>query len=43
MTGWSPLVAAAEQKTALQELSRSDMCGEADRARAILLTSPGLD
>ena len=38
MTGWPPLVAATEQRTALQELSRSVMRGEADRARAILLT-----
>ena len=31
----------AEQKAALQELSRSDVRGEADRARAILLTLQG--
>ena len=41
MPGRSPLVATAEQKTALQELSRSDVRGEADRARAILLTLQG--
>ena len=37
MPGRSPLVATAEQKAALQELSRSDVRGEADRVRAILL------
>ena len=36
MPGRSPLVATAEQKAALQELSRSDVRGEADRARAVL-------
>ena len=41
MPGRSPLVAPAEQKAALQELSRSDVRSEADRARAILLTSQG--
>ena len=41
MPGRSPLVATAEQKAALQELSRSDVHGEADRARAILLTLQG--
>ena len=41
MPGRSPLVATAEQKAALQELSRSDVRGEADRARAILLTLEG--
>ena len=41
MPGRSPLVATAEQKAALQELSRSDVRGEADRARAILLTLQG--
>ena len=41
MPGRSPLVATAEQKAALQELSRSDVRGEADRARAVLLTLQG--
>ena len=41
MSGRSSLVATAEQKVALQELSRSDVRGEADRARAILLTLEG--
>ena len=41
MPGRSPLVATAEQKAALQELSRSDVRGEADRARAVLLTLEG--
>ncbi len=41
MAGRSSLVATAEQKAALQELSRSDVRGEADRARAILLTLEG--
>ena len=41
MPGRSPLVATAEQKAALQELSRSDVRGEADRARAILSTLQG--
>ncbi len=41
MSGRSLLVATAEQKAALQELSRSDVHGEADRARAILLTLQG--
>ena len=41
MPGRSPLVATAEQKAALQELSQSDVRGEADRARAILLTLQG--
>ena len=41
MPGRSPLAATAEQKAALQELSRSDVRGEADRARAILLTLQG--
>ena len=41
MAGRSLLVATAEQKAALQELSRSDVRGEADRARAILLTLQG--
>ena len=41
MPGRSSLVATAEQKAALQELSRSDVRGAADRARAILLTLEG--
>ena len=41
MVGRSPLVATREQEAALQELSRSDVRGEADRARAILLTLQG--
>ncbi len=41
MTGRSSLVAPAEQKAALQALSRSDVRGKADRARAILLTLEG--
>ncbi len=41
MAGRSSLVATAEQKAALQALSRSDVRGEADRARAILLTLEG--
>ena len=41
MPGRSPLVATAEQKAALQELSQSDVRGEADRARAVLLTLEG--
>ena len=41
MPGRSSLVATAEQKAALRELSRSDVRGEADRARAILLTLQG--
>ena len=41
MSGRSSLVATAEQKAALQELSRSDVRGEADRARAVLLTLQG--
>ena len=41
MPGRSPLVATVEQKAALQELARSEVRGEADRARAILLTLQG--
>lgn len=41
MTGRSPLVATAEQVAGLRELAGSDVRGEADRARAILLTLSG--
>jgi len=41
MAGRSPLVATAEQEAELRALSRSDVRGEADRARAILLTLQG--
>ncbi len=41
MAGRSSLVATRKQEAALQELSRSDVRGEADRARAILLTLQG--
>jgi len=41
MAGRSPLVATAEQEAGLRVLSRSDVRGEADRARAILLTLQG--
>jgi len=41
VAGQSLLVATAEQKAAPQALSRSDVRGEADRARAILLTLQG--
>ena len=41
MSGRSPLVATAEQEAELWALSRSDVRGEADRARAILLTLEG--
>ena len=41
MAGRSPLVASAEQEAELRVLSRSDVRGEADRARAILLTLQG--
>jgi len=41
MAGRSPLVASTEQKAELRALSRSDVRGEADRARAILLTLQG--
>src|SRR3954465_9672239 len=41
MSGRSPLLATAAQRAELQELARSDVRGEADRARAILLTLAG--
>ncbi len=41
MSGRSSLVATVEQKAALQELAGSEVRGEADRARAILLTLQG--
>lgn len=41
MTGRSSLRATDEQKSALVELARSDVRGEADRARAMLLTLSG--
>jgi transposase len=41
MAGRSPVVADEEQKHALAELGRSRERGEADRARAILLTLSG--
>ena len=41
MAGRSSLVVTAEQKAALQDLSQSDVRGEADRARATLLTLEG--
>ena len=41
MTGRSPVVASSEQRRELEELSRSRDRGEADRARAILLTLAG--
>src|SRR3954463_15082542 len=41
MAGKSPVTADAEQKTALVALSHSRDRGEADRARAILLTVSG--
>jgi transposase len=41
MTGQSSLSATAEQIAALHELAGSDVRGEADRARAILLTLSG--
>jgi len=41
MSGRSPLVATAEQEAELRSLSRSDVRGEADRSRAILLTLQG--
>ena len=41
MAGRSSLVATAEQEAELRSLSRSDVRGEADRARAILLTLRG--
>jgi transposase len=41
MAGRSPVVADEEQKHALAELGRSRERGEADRARAVLLTLSG--
>ena len=41
MAGRSPVVASSEQRRDLEELSRSRERGEADRARAILLTLAG--
>src|SRR5918995_5252178 len=41
MAGRSPVVASSEQRRKLEELSRSRDRGEADRARAILLTLAG--
>lgn len=41
MTGKSPVAATAEQRAALRELAGSRDRGEADRARAILLTLDG--
>ena len=41
MAGRSPLVASAGQEVELRALSRSDVRGEADRARAIPLTLQG--
>uniref|UniRef100_UPI0013B45B1D helix-turn-helix domain-containing protein n=1 Tax=Microvirga calopogonii TaxID=2078013 RepID=UPI0013B45B1D len=41
MAGRSPVVASIEQRRELEELSRSRDRGEADRARAILLTLMG--
>ena len=41
MAGRSPVVASIEQRCELEELSRSRDRGEADRARAILLTLAG--
>ena len=41
MAGRSPVVASIEQRRELEELSRSRDRGEADRARAILLTLAG--
>src|SRR4051794_18765030 len=41
MTGKSPLAATEDQRRALIALSRSRDRGEADRARAILLTRSG--
>ena len=42
MAGKSPVVADEEQKRALADLARSRDRGEADRARAILLTLAAL-
>ena len=41
MSGRSPLSATAAQKAALRELAGSEVRGEADRARAVLLTLSG--
>lgn len=41
MAGRSPLSATPEQVAELKELARSDVRGEADRARAVLLTVSG--
>ena len=41
MTGRSPLSATNEQRAALTVLAGSDDRGEADRARAVLLTLAG--
>jgi transposase len=41
MAGRSRLVVSSEQEAALKELARSDIRGEADRARAVLLTVKG--
>jgi transposase len=41
MAGRSPVVASSEQRRELEALSRSRDRGEADRARAILLTLAG--
>ena len=41
MASRSSLCATNEQKAALAELARSDVRGEADRARAMLLTLAG--
>ena len=41
MAGRPRLAAAVEQVAALQELARSESRGEADRARAVLLTLEG--
>ena len=41
MAGRSPLVATAEQEAELRALARSDVRGEADRVRAVLLTLRG--
>ena len=41
MAGKSPVVASAEQKAALRALAGSRDRGEADRARAVLLTLSG--
>ena len=41
MAGKSPVKASAEQRAQLMALARSDDRGEADRARAVLLTLDG--